>query len=387
MFEELAVLLAAAFSLGWIAVHLKRRQIIRRLARLDNVQPDIAVSDTTVSVILPVRNEARNIERFLSSVRSQRGLSVEVIVVDDGSTDGTYEALLKHAWDGLVVVKSSHPPEGWMGKSWACHLGYTRSKGEWLLFTDADAVFSPETIVKAVTLAKQTSADVLTLVPRFRMPSILHKITMPLLLTGLYLLARLDKIAEGKSAFVFGTFILIRRESYEKIGGHKSVRSAILEDRALAYLAHSKGLKAEIALALNHLTASWNEDSRSFWNGMQRLFVPLFLNSENRKAAFYISLGMISTIAYLVVTIFGNTALALTCYVLPSIVLGIEAKRHRSSFLYGMFWPIALVVLLTALYSSLIRAKWRPAITWRGRRYLLRRGESYEIAVLICSEK
>jgi hypothetical protein len=138
---------------------------------------------------------------------------------------------------------------------------------------------------------------------------------------------------------------------------------------------------------LNHLTASWNEDSRSFWNGMIRLFVPLFLNSENRRAAFYISLGMISTIAYLVVTIFGNTAIALTCYALPSIVLGIEAKRHRSSFLYGMFWPIALVVLLTALYASLIKAKWRPSITWRGRRYLLRRGESYEMAVLICSEK
>ncbi len=387
MFEELAVLLAAAFSLGWIAVHLKRRQILRKLATLDDVQPDIEVSGTTVSVILPVRNEARNIERFLSSVKSQRGLPVEVIVVDDGSTDGTYEVLLKHAGGGLVVVKSSQPPDGWMGKSWACHLGYLRSKGEWLLFTDADADFSPETIVKAVALAKQTSADVLTLVPRFRMPSILHKLTMPLLLTGLYLLARFDKIAERKSAFVFGTFILIRRESYEKIGGHKAVRSAILEDRALAYLAHSKGLKAKIALALNHLTASWNEDSRSFWNGMQRLFVPLFLNSENLRAAFYISLGMISTIAYLIVTIFGNTAIALTCYALPSIVLGIEAKRHRSSFLYGLLWPIALVVLLTALYASLIKAKWRPAITWRGRRYLLRRGESYEMAVLIYSEK
>jgi len=385
MLEELTVFLAAVFLLGWAAVYFKRERIVKRLVTLEHVQP--TKGNTTVSVILPVRNEARNVERFLESVRSQEGLSVELIVVDDGSTDGTYELLQKHAKEGVIVVKSETPPPEWMGKSWACHLGYKRSTGEWLLFTDADAVFAHDTIMKAVSLAKQTSADVLTLVPCFRMSSILHKITMPLLLTGLYLLARFDKVAEGGSAFVFGTFVLVKRSSYEKIGGHEAVRSAILEDRALAQVARAKRLRTVIALSLNHLTASWNDDSWSFWNGMLRLFVPLFLNSEHRRAAAYLSLGLIAVIGYMVVLFLGNPALALVCYAVPSFVLGVEARRHRRSPLYGLLWPLSLVVLLTGLYTAIVKAKWSPVITWRGRRYLLKRGESHESALLIYSEK
>ena len=384
MIELVAQSAAVAFIAAWLMIHLIREKSFKATAALPRIDGKLGEK---VSIILPVRNELSYIHDSIRTLLSLDYVEKEVIVVDDNSTDGTWEAVEKMAVEGLDVVRVVGDEEGWMGKCRACHIGYLHSRGEWLLFTDADTDFAPTVLGDAVKTAEALGLDFLSLYPRFRFRSFLHRAAMPVLLTGFYLFGKPHLVQSGRSAFAFGSFMLFRREAYEKIGGHAAVRDALLEDRALALVARSHGLRMGLFRALDRVTASWNDDSRSLWNGMLRIFTPLGIINPVKTLSIFITLTAICLLIPVLNILAGSYLLLTLGYVVAGGVVGWEARRHSASFLNGLLWPIGVAAILAAAGTAFLKAWLNPTIRWRNRVYTVARGELHEKIVFTSSCK
>lgn len=384
MIELLAQSAAVAFIAAWLMIHYVREKSFNSTPALPRVD---GKPGGKVSIILPVRNELAYIHDSVRTLLSLDYVEKEVIVVDDNSTDGTWEVVEKMAVEDLFVVRVVGDEEGWMGKCRACHIGYLHSRGEWLLFTDADTDFAPTVLKDAVQAAEAFGLDFLSLYPRFRFRSFLHRAAMPVLLTGFYLFGKPHLVHSGRSAFAFGSFMLFRRGAYEKIGGHTAVRDALLEDRALALHARSHGLRMGLFRALDRVTASWNDDSRSLWNGMLRIFMPLGIISPVKTLSVFITLTAICLLIPVLNILAGSYLLLTTGYVVAGAVVGWEARRHAASFLNGLLWPIGVAAILAAAGTAFLKAWLNPTIRWRNRVYTVARGELHEKIIFTSSCK
>lgn len=233
---------------------------------LDEYPAEPGADAPLVSVVIPARNEAHNIARCLRSVLAARYPSVEVIVVDDHSTDGTgdiaraigaEDAAARSAEVRVRVIAAPDLPPGWFGKQWACHTGARQARGALLCFTDADTEHGPELLARSVNAVAARGADLFTVAGRQEMVTFWEKVVQPsvfaMLLSrygGLEAMSRstrpLDKIANGQ-------FILVRREPYERVGGHEATREHVAEDLRLAQLFTERGLAMHMVLARGHL--------------------------------------------------------------------------------------------------------------------------------------
>ena len=179
-----------------------------------------------LSVIIPARDEAENLPLLLESLAAQSPAPHEVIVVDDGSTDGTAE-IARMA--GAMVVRSKPLPEGWRGKPWACHQGAAASSGDLLCFVDADTRFEvPDGLAK---LQQAWPGGAFSVCPW-------HAVEKPY--EHLSLFFNLNMVFGTVPDGLFGPLLLIDRESYQKCGGHETVRDKVLENFRLA--AHCRAL-------------------------------------------------------------------------------------------------------------------------------------------------
>lgn len=235
----------------------------RRTVSLDAYAPRTGGDAPLVSVIIPARNEAHNIERCVRSVLSGAYGSLEVIVVDDHSTDGTGAIVRGIASEpasvGRVRVIDAPPlPGGWFGKQWACHNGAAAARGSLFCFTDADTAHGPQLLARSVTALEQRGASLFTIAGRQEMVSFWEKVVQPVVFSillsrygGLETMSEstdpIDKIANGQ-------FILVRRDHYEQLGGHESVRGHVAEDLRLAQRFTEAGLGAHMVLAREHMS-------------------------------------------------------------------------------------------------------------------------------------
>jgi len=190
-----------------------------------------------VSVIIPARNEERNIERAVRSVGLQKGVR-EIVVVDDDSSDRTGEILarIEKEIPPLRIIHLDSLPEGWAGKNHAAAAGAERAAGEWLLFTDADTEHLPGSLEAVLARARAENADLLSLSPGQQTLAWWEKSVIPLVFVQLARLYRFEDVSNPASpaAAANGQYLLIRRTVYDSIGGHAAVRAEILEDVELA---------------------------------------------------------------------------------------------------------------------------------------------------------
>ncbi|MFB3920180.1 MAG: glycosyltransferase family 2 protein [Terriglobia bacterium] len=190
-----------------------------------------------VTAIIPARNEEANIARVVRSVAAQEGI-LEVLVVDDHSEDRTAEILegLKSEIPKLRTIHIAGPPEGWTGKSYAVSTASKMASGAWLLFTDADTEHQPGSLVVLLARAQAEGAELLSISPGQRTPTWWESAVIPLVYVHLARLYKFEEVSNPHSpaAAANGQYVLIRREAYERVGGHEAVRGAILEDVELA---------------------------------------------------------------------------------------------------------------------------------------------------------
>jgi len=205
-----------------------------------------------VSIILPARNEAANIEACLRSLLQQRG-NFEIIVVNDESSDATEEIAGEVAKEDarIRVVNAPALPAGWTGKNHAVWLGANQARGGWLLFTDADTRHKPGALEWALNRAREAEACLVSVSPDQTMLTWPEKALLPVVYCFLARRFPYDEVSHPSSpvAAANGQFLLIERAAYEAVGSHEAIRGEILEDVALARLVKKSGRKIDFSRA------------------------------------------------------------------------------------------------------------------------------------------
>jgi glycosyltransferase involved in cell wall biosynthesis len=187
-----------------------------------------------VSVIVPARNEEACLESCLKSLTAQQGIPFEIILVDDGSTDGTRK--IAESFHAVRVMAAPPLPEGWCGKSNAVAFGARHARGDWFLFTDADTIHKPGSLARAVSEAERHGADLLSYSPEQIVKSFWERALMPVVFAELAATFKPREVSDPRSsvAAANGQYLLVRRHAYELIGGHSSIAHTLLEDVDLA---------------------------------------------------------------------------------------------------------------------------------------------------------
>src|SRR2546428_2270769 len=205
--------------------------------------PDPATAQPTISVIVPARDEEASLGACLESLVAQTGVSFEIIVVDDGSTDRTRE--IAQSFSGVCVVDAGPLPRGWTGKNNAMATGAKHARGKWLLFTDADTLHSLTSLARGLTEAELRQAQLVSYSPEQEVHGFWQEAVMPVIFAELATTYRPSEVSDPNSpaAAANGQYLLIARETYDFIGGHAAVGGSLLEDVALARAVKSSGRK------------------------------------------------------------------------------------------------------------------------------------------------
>jgi glycosyltransferase involved in cell wall biosynthesis len=202
-----------------------------------------------VSVIVPARNEEASLADCLQSLATQSGIAFEIIVVDDDSTDRTRQ--IAESFPSVQVIAAAPLPAGWTGKNNAVTTGARQAHGEWLLFTDADTVHLPGSLARALNEAQKNGVDLLSYSPEQIAVTFWEMATLPVVFAELARQYSPSKVSDPASpiAAANGQYILIRRETYDAVGGHAAIACDILEDVALARAVKTSGRKIRFRYA------------------------------------------------------------------------------------------------------------------------------------------
>src|ERR1700741_3185007 len=195
----------------------------------------------SVSVIVPARNEEASLRACLESLVAQQGITFEIIVVDDGSTDRT--RAIAESFPEVRLIEPGPLPPGWTGKNNAVTAGAREARGEWLLFTDADTVHKAGSLAPAVAETEQHHAALLSSFPAQEVHGFWEKAVMPVIFAELARTYRPSDVSDPRSpaAAANGQYLLITRSAYDAVGGHAAIATTLLEDVALARAVKASG--------------------------------------------------------------------------------------------------------------------------------------------------
>lgn len=234
-------------------------------------------SDTLpmISLVMPVRNERSVIETTLSHLARLSYPSWELIVVDDGSQDGTGElarSLASQMARQIRVVEAPDLPAGWLGKPHAAWVGAEAAHGQWLLFIDADSVLSPMSLRQAMRAVERWQLDYLTVIPSLKVQDFWARAFLSFfgLVLALSLRPWLTNQRWGKTAMGIGAFQLVRRDAYWKSGGHAVLHLAVADDVELGTLLKRSGFKTYCLLAGSAVSVAWYQSMGEIVRGFEK---------------------------------------------------------------------------------------------------------------------
>jgi chlorobactene glucosyltransferase len=300
--------------------------------------------DTTtfplVSILVPARNEARVIERCVTSLLAQDYPNFEVIVLNDNSTDRTGEILfeLQKKDSRLKILTGQALAAGWLGKAWACKQLSEAAAGEMLLFTDADTTHEVSAVRRAVGTMQATNCDMLTCVPRQTVETFWEKIGVPLVHFLVMCFLPLSQIWNSRDtafAFACGQFIMFRREFYKKMGGHDAVKTALVEDVWLVKATKRAGGKVMVCNGIDVVKCRMYESLGDVWKGFSK--------------------NLFAGVNYSYAGMFGIAVMMFVCFIAPYFFFLSYFILHTSPFVF--FW-LPLVQIVLAIVMRLIIA-WR----------------------------
>lgn len=363
-------------------VTLAARTLLHALGSRDEIEIREARDDLPMlSIIVPARNEERQIERCVRSLLAQRYPNFEIIVVDDESTDATAQIVARIAEGDarLHLLHGAPLPEGWVGKSWALVQGERAARGAWLLCTDADTVHEPLAASSAVQAALDRGADALSLLTTQEAGTLAERAILPTILWTIVLATGpLSAISDPrKRAAIFnGQYLLFSRALYEATGGHATVAGEIAEDLEFARLLKREGrFRIAVAGANGLVRTRMYQSFREIWNGFVKNFA-LGMRERPIEAAVGLAfLALISPITpavAVVAFVLGHWVLA--CALLLALAITIasaEFSMHRARLpaASAVWLPLGIVVMLAISATSVARLAGAAGVDWRGRRY------------------
>jgi cellulose synthase/poly-beta-1,6-N-acetylglucosamine synthase-like glycosyltransferase len=339
-----------------------------------------------ITVIVPARNEAAAIETTLRSLLAQT-IPVEIIAVDDRSSDATgalMDSLSAHVADEvrstgklLSVIHIDALPPGWMGKTHAMAIAARQSATPWLLFTDGDVVFRPDTLERALRYAEHAAVDHLVLMPGLILKTAGERMMCAIFQSLSLLATRPWKIADPKAkrdSIGMGAFNLVRSEVYRAVGGFESLPLEVLEDLRLGYQIKHRGYRQHVVFGPGLIQLHW---ATGVFGMVHNLTKNIFATFRFRITLFLGAwLGLLILCFVPIAGLFGNTYIRVVS-VLSLLMIALlyqQALRfyNRINPAYVLTFPIAAALVLYAMLRSALFTLIRRGIFWRGTFYPLR---------------
>jgi chlorobactene glucosyltransferase len=380
--------IAFLWSLPWIIPPLMTLFRLRNSRSLDDEDEIPLANPPLVSVILPARNEAHNIARCVTSILSTKYPNLELIVVDDSSTDATAQiARDAAAGDARVRVITCPPlPEGWFGKQWACATGAKVARGSVLQFTDADTVHAPDLVPRSMKAMRARRAQLFSVAGHQELGGFWERVIQPQVFTILSMrYGGTESVTEATSVsnkIANGQCIFVTHDSYTSIGGHSSVRSSVAEDLMLAQKFFAARKRVVLMLGVNQLSTRMYASLREIIRGWRknvfaggldsvpfgrvgRTMFPLFLLLPPLMellpplALVLTALGLPASGTFMLWAVI-TCAATLLWWVLVYVTLD-------ENPLYALAYPLGALVLLYIFVTAVIRGR---RVSWKGRTYI-----------------
>jgi hypothetical protein len=324
-----------------------------------------------ITAIVPARNEEGVIAACVRSLAHQPEVA-EILVIDDQSTDGTRDVLhqLTAEIPHLRVLETQEVPPGWVGKNNAVWIGASQAKSSWLLFTDADAELAPAAVTRALQVAHDTGAALVSFSPEQLAEAWYEKSLIPFVYCRLAKHFSFEAVNDPSSpaAAANGQFLMIRRDVYDAIGGHAGVAGEVLEDVALAKRAKAAGYRLWFGPGKGIVRTRMYRSFDAMWEGWKKNLY--LLSGGTRRAVFVEILAAVPWIPLLLLVVGLKLPLAFIA------ALGLLMARHAS---YGreltsnQFRPSYILYYVPGalLYAGVLwasyRAHARGQIQWKGR--------------------
>jgi glycosyltransferase involved in cell wall biosynthesis len=377
----------AALVAIWPVRHVVVAWAVRKLDVLNPSSPRFQQADAPlVTAVIPAKDEEQSLPECLDSVRAQTYPNLEILIVDDRSTDRT-PAIARAAAEAdsrVRVLTMTELPPGWTGKTHALQRASAEARGDWLWFLDADTRHEPDNLSIVMEYARSRGAAMASLLPELRCETFWERVVQPL--AGVVLIQSYPLFwvnDDGKRlAFANGQYILIRRDAYDGAGGHEAVRDRFVEDIAMAEKVKGLGYPVRVAIAhgigscrmyagLGQLVRGWSRIlydalGRSPWRLLAKVLDPLVFSQSGHVA-----------LAAAVVMIAAGTP-----GVFPWALLGLSVAHHVLSYtllrrLYHLsvpgsryvgWFPLGNLVMDWVLFRAL-RMCLTGRVTWRGTAY------------------
>ena len=354
------------------------------------VEPtDPPVNPPLISVCIPARNEERNIRKCVQSILQQDYPNLEVIVLDDRSTDATYSILTDIASQDsrLHPISGSELPPGWAGKPHALFQASASARGEWFCFVDADTFLSPETLSACYIKATETQADMFTIMTFQILGSFWEKTVMPLVMTALSVGFSPRKVNDPnqKDAIANGQFILIKRTTYDGINGHESVKNSIVEDKAISEQVKWNGYRLIVADGAQVAQTRMYTSLPEMWEGWTK---NIYLGLRDQASLLWLGIfgAFLAIMASLVLPLWpvlGFTlyqsngtwmelmviAEALLLWLYLVVIRARVTKNMKISPWYALTTPLGAGIFAAMMLTSAWKVVSRTGVTWKGRKY------------------
>jgi cellulose synthase/poly-beta-1,6-N-acetylglucosamine synthase-like glycosyltransferase len=390
---------AALLSLAWIAFFLQMLAAMRQARPLAQVLAESEAGSGTgddgplppLTVVVTARDEAGGIEATVRALLAQEYPGLQVVVVDDRSTDGTGELLDRIVAEGaaperLEVVHNLLRPDGWLGKCWACRRGAALAKGEWILFKDGDVTLvGKDTLARIIRFARRSGLDHVAVIPDMGPMPVMQAAVVAAFGQMFLLLTRAHEMDRDlrRGGGGVGAFNLVRRAPYEAIGGHERLRMDPGDDVKLGQLLKGAGARQRIFVGTGLVRCPWQRGALGVVRGLEKNGFSGF-NYSLARLALFTALGGWFVYGPLLSGFFGplvaggGAGIAAAAWI-PAAILAALAVGSWALDLFNyplplasvLLYPVAVAILFGAMWNSAIRTLARGGIEWRGDFYPL----------------
>ncbi len=396
IFYFLIISLIAGIFFTWVYLLLSMIKSLKQSPRLEGIK-NIINTFPRVSIILPARNEERYIRRCIDSLLKQDYPDFEIVLVNDESSDKTLEIMneYQNSYPDIKVLSVNRPDDDWIGKNWACYQGYLKSNGNLLLFTDADSYHSENTMSLAVQNINHYGLDAITIMPRLLSYDFFTKVTLPLLTTFMHTRFSPLKVnnAKSKIGYFFGSYFIIKRNTYEQVGSHESVKSEIIEDGALGKKVKEGNFKLRMVRGESYVQAIWARNSSDLCKAMDRLLIPMFKENRLKSTLLSIALFFLTIFPFMVfflsftlnvlhpnqlnfvILLFANMTLFI---LMLTNLIQISCSLFFNK-VYSLGFIIGATIIVSRFLARIVTSNRKSVVNWRDRIYNITSNQSPQL--------
>lgn len=374
---NLVVDLTATGLLVFAAFTIKRLADIPTTPNSVNPEPKATQPLPTVSLIAPAKNEERNIERAVRSLAELDYPNLEITLVNDRSTDRTGEILdrLAAEFPQLNVVHLTELPPGWLGKNHALQYGADRSRGEWLLFTDADIVFDPTALRRAIHYVEKNNVDHLAATPDCHMPTWLLQSFAVTFAIYFSLFVRIWAVRWrwSRAHIGVGAFNLVRASVYRAIGGHHSIRMRPDDDLKLGKIIKLAGYQPDVVNGTKMITVEWYHSVRETIRGLEKnTFSGTDYSIALTVLSSFLSLAF-NVWPFLAVWILPGPTRWLYAAVCATLLwlAAMSARGMHVRLSTALGFPLSVLLLVYIQWRTMLLNYYQNGIHWRDTHYTL----------------